>query len=269
MSSNDLDILSTSKSLDFTSAYLKVQWAQVQINSLNEVINGFLESDFYTFSNERDPETGQYRISITSKAYPPADIYLLLGDAIHNLRTALDHAATAIVGSGDFVYFPFHERLENLVSSEGTIVCSKTKAIEGAVRDLGRFIVNEIKPYRAGNPFLWKLTKLDAIDKHKFLIPAISLTSVTAYDLYDAENRNSIGQLTGTVGPGGTVNLVGSTGQFKVRGKIEPTFQVLFTKETFFDGLPVVETLVNAANAVSETLRRIEEFIRRADETSI
>lgn len=143
VSSNDSGNPTPSQKPDFTSANLKVQWAKVQINALNEVINRFLESDFYTFSNERDPKTGQYRISVISKAYSPADIYLLLGDAIHNLRTALDHAATAIVGCGDFVYFPFHERLENLLSTEGAIVCSKTKAIERAVRDLGRFIIDE------------------------------------------------------------------------------------------------------------------------------
>jgi len=199
-------------------------------------------------------------------AFPRNLTYLLLGDIIHNLRSALDHIATAIVGNGNNVYFPFHQKLENLMSSDGTIVCRKTKDIEATICNLGRFIIAEIKPYEAGNPFLWKLSKLDAIDKHKFLIPAISLTSVTAFDLHDRKNNNRVGQATGTVGPGGKVNLIGSSSKYEVEGKIEATFEVLFTKETYFDEKPVIETLNKISKAVSETLSHIEGFIRRIGE---
>ena len=94
------------------------------------------------------------------------------------------------------------------------------------------------------------------------------MTSVTAYDLYDSDNNNSIGQATGTVGPGGIVNLIGSSGKFEVRGKIEPSFEILFTEDTFFEDQPVLETLIDISNVVSETLRRVEEFITLAKETS-
>ncbi|MGC1469939.1 MAG: hypothetical protein WA793_11205 [Sphingorhabdus sp.] len=252
----------------FESAKLKVQWANSHADKLNRVFAAFLESDFYTFSNERDAESGYYRIDVSSKNAMPMTVPLLLGDIVHNLRTALDHAATSIVGNGQDVYFPFHRNLINFITAEGQIVCSKTKLIEEAMPELGRFIIDEIKPYEAGNALLWRLTKLDAIDKHKFLLPTVELTSVTAYDLYDSENENSIGRLNATVGSGDRVNIVSSFGKFEVRGKIEPSFEILFGKDTFFENQPVIETLFNISNAVSETLCRVEEFVTSAKETS-
>ena len=252
----------------FNSARLKVQWANAYIDDLNRMFDDFLKSDFYTFSNELDAQTGQYRISVTNKASLPVVVSLLLGDIIHNLRTALDHAATAIASNGSDVYFPFHKDIINLITPDGVIVCGKAKLIEKAVPKLGMFIINEIKPYCAGNPFLWKLTKLDAIDKHKFLVPTIQVTSVTAHDLYNSENNISIGQATGTVGAGGTVNVLGVFAKLEIRGKIEPSFEILFGKDTFFEDQPIIETLFNISNAVSETLSRIEEFVTSAKETS-
>lgn len=252
----------------FESAKLKVQWANSHADELNRVFAAFLKSDFYTFSNERDAETGYYRMEVSNKKAMPMAVPLLLGDIIHNLRTALDHAATSIVGDGRDAYFPFHRNLINFISAEGQIVCTKTKLIEQAMPELGRFIIDEIKPYEAGNAVLWKLTKLDAINKHKFLLPTVELTSVTAYDLYDSQHGNSIGQITAIVGSGENAKLVRSFGKFEVRGKIEPAFEVLFGKDTFFDNQPIVETLFNISNAVSETLCRVEKFISNAKETS-
>lgn len=252
----------------FESAKLKVQWANSHANHLNSAFSDFLKSDFYTFANERDAKTGDYTISVSSKGGLPPQVLLLLGDIVHNLRTSLDHMATTIVGDGSHVYFPFHESRINLICAQGKIICGRTRLIEEAIPKLGRFIVEEIKPYKAGNPFLWPLTKLDAIDKHKFLIPAVNITSVTAHNLYDSEHNNWIEALSGTVGPGGIINIVGSTGKFEVRGKIEPAVEILFGEGTFFKDQPVIETLLNISNAVSETLRRVEEFITSAKETS-
>jgi hypothetical protein len=249
----------------FQSAKLKIEWANAHIGRLIKVIRDYLDSDFYTLSNERDARTGHYLISLHHKRLPPADIYLLIGDIVHNLRSSLDHIATEITGN-DNIYFPFHEKRESLVNADGNIVCWKTRLIEAAIPTLGRVIIDDIRPYKGGRPFIWPLTKLDAIDKHKFLIPAICLTGVIAHDLYDPEHNNSVGALRLQILSGESFNALASSGQFQIRGKIEPSFSVVFTKETFFEGAPVVETLINISVAVSETLSRIEDFITRAKE---
>jgi len=68
---------------DFASAGLKVQWAKIHINQLSAVINAFL--------------------SVSPESSPPVDIFLLIGDIVHSLRSSLDHIATWIVGNGSYV----------------------------------------------------------------------------------------------------------------------------------------------------------------------
>lgn len=94
---------------------------------------------------------------------------VILGDAVHNLRSALDLMASelAVIAeqNPDQTYFPFATSLHELRKSH------KFKAFAKCGADCVR-LLEEIAPYRGGNEALRALHDLDVRDKHRSLIPS-------------------------------------------------------------------------------------------------
>ncbi|WP_333900173.1 hypothetical protein [Agrobacterium pusense] len=246
----------------FEGAKLKILWAKRHIQDIEKLLKSYLESDFYTLKNEYDDKAGFYRVTFEIKKEAPQVIPLLIGDAIHNLRVALDHIAAEIVGvHSASISFPFHENKHNHTNAEGKLL-GHAKTIDDAKPGLGRFIVDEIRPYSDGdgNKLLWSLSKLDNMDKHRLLIPTVTLTGVSLSDLYDKENDIKISMMSSSVTKEGVIDLIGSDNPFVIRGKIEPHFSAFFGEATYFDNDPIVETLSKICVAVSEALAKIETF---------
>jgi hypothetical protein len=107
-------------------------------------------------------------------AGPPEDFGAVVGDVVHNLRAALDLMACDLVraGNGDpkNVYFPFCDRPEDLdkVLKDKNFNRAGAKAIA---------LLKELKPYRGGNVALRAIHDLDIQDKHKSLIPAVTVVT--------------------------------------------------------------------------------------------
>src|SRR5690349_1920178 len=76
---------------------LKVERAIKHIDDLAAVCKAFINSTPYTLDRETEPKTGYYHFSVTNVQAPPPDVGLIAGDAIHNLRSALDHLACQLV----------------------------------------------------------------------------------------------------------------------------------------------------------------------------
>src|ERR1700719_482762 len=77
----------------FDSARLKIQRANRHIENLQAVLTEFSAGKFYEFVVDGKPGALVTRLL---KPFPD-DIPLIIGDAVHNLRSALDHLVTAIV----------------------------------------------------------------------------------------------------------------------------------------------------------------------------
>ncbi|MEO6924137.1 MAG: hypothetical protein ABI142_09955 [Bryocella sp.] len=104
----------------------------------------------------------------------PARISAMIGDAIHNLRSALDHVAYQLVWVSlgrqptGHVYFPIADDREKYE-------VQRSRQLHGA-RPAAIAAVDAVTPYRGGNDLLWQLHKLNNVDKHRVL-----LTSGSAY----------------------------------------------------------------------------------------
>src|SRR5688572_11387500 len=162
----------------FHSAKLKIERANKHINDLNNLINSFVASDFYRFHVEVDSNTGDNLLKLEFTDFMPSEGVLILGDAVHNLHSALDLMICEIVlKSGktpdNATKFPFHGKRQEVI---GQINSGKIKAAGPIVRDL---IVDMIKPYRGGNDLLYGLHDLDILDKHRLLIVVIAVVSLT------------------------------------------------------------------------------------------
>lgn len=69
----------------FEGARLKVERADQHIHALERCLREFTENSFTT-----RPHASGMDITYTFLA-PPSEVALILGDAVHNLRSALDH----------------------------------------------------------------------------------------------------------------------------------------------------------------------------------
>lgn len=252
----------------FENARLKHKWAEQHINQLKAIWEAFLETDFCELRVKDEPDGGQ-TLSVVSVKVPPANLVLTLGDTIHNLRCALDYTISELLGWTDTrLTFPMGEKREELVSSFRTVpetVGGRTRrkgkyaAIEVAVAGIGQFIVDEIRPYKAGS-VLWVLNKLDVRDKHRFFVPIVVPQTITGINTVDNNNNRMI-DCTGTVGAGGTVNMVRfGAGGVKIESYGKPTAEILFNEVGIIENQPVFPTLVQMSQAVAQTIDLIAEF---------
>lgn len=116
----------------------------------------------------------------------------VLGDAIHNLRTALDLMASEMArlnGKSDKnVYFPFADKKENL--DEAIRKKSFHFAGADAVALLWTF-----QPYKGGNIALRAIHDLDVRDKHSMIIATPHLPTIAieaSYNIDDPNNTASV-----------------------------------------------------------------------------
>jgi len=152
----------------------KLEWAKKHIAYLQRFWDTFRE-DAYPILFKDDPQTGDrfYYLGNVSPIDPR--IPLIIGDAVHNIRTSLDHLAHQLVfvgtkGKGPFtgVYFP--------VGADSEEYKAKLERIEERLANGTAEAINAIEPYEGGRGArLWHIHKLDIIDKHKLLLPIGSL----------------------------------------------------------------------------------------------
>ena len=147
------------KPLDLRSAFLKVKWAEKQLTDLGDARVSFLGANPYYGVPKFNRETNRTQFILESVPDIPPEISLLLGDAVHNLRTALDHLACELVRSTGVsepkVYFPICES-ENAYKAESD---GKTKGMPPEAKKL----IDRLCPYDGGNYLLWGLHRLDII----------------------------------------------------------------------------------------------------------
>jgi len=80
----------------FASSRLKVARARQHIGELAAGFDAFLKTDFVKIGFGRDPIVRQYQMRMTPSD-PPAELSAMIGDVVHNLRTALDHIIVEMI----------------------------------------------------------------------------------------------------------------------------------------------------------------------------
>ena len=113
-----------------------------------------------------------------------AHLALMIGDAIHNLKCALDIAwgntyTTLYPTTFEprFLNFPFQPERKTLET-----VLTKKGKIPDTCR-LFSFVVDSVKSYKTGNPDLWAVHRLDIHDKHRLLIVVLNFMFIDDVEL--------------------------------------------------------------------------------------
>lgn len=240
---------------------LKIDRAKHHINDLNGKINAYLAQRPYTLVVIDDPEAEKRTVRIKTNIAIPDELSMILGDAIHNLRSALDLVVFGMVGNKaprpEAVQFPFASRVEAL---EATI---KNRQVEFA----GEKVVNAIKalkPYPGGDALLYGIHALDIADKHKLIVAVGRVTQMPA----DLMNQFGLGATF--VGDGvfhfaaGLTDLISIGLEFEspehrrafrlteTEAKIQPTFQICFPEGELFANQSVIVKLHEMVARVTE-----------------
>jgi len=215
---------------------VKIERANKHIAELEEFVLGSGVFHGKSIRLDSDAKTGKPRFDFRPFSIYEPQIPAITGDAVHNLRSALDHLAYHLVMVGtdkgemrtegwEKIQFPITHGADSYKSNRtaGKVQGMERKAIEA---------IDALKPYKGGNEPLWLLHKLDNTDKHSFILP--------------------IGEDIIICG----VSLRATEPFFASIGDPETDDDVDFTyKET------LVEPAVGKANAVLPTLHKLSQLV--------
>src|SRR5437868_5598044 len=141
---------------------LKIERAKQHILNLESVIVPFFDDAPYTYAADLHPQIPWYIIRLETIKPLPDSVPVLIGDAVHNLRSSLDHLMWQLVEAGGgtpnrSTYFPIisvgaqaAKRYASAVS-QGEI----SKIRPGADK-----ILEAVQPYRTGDDTLSNLHAL-------------------------------------------------------------------------------------------------------------
>lgn len=262
-----------------TGFSLKLSRAEEHLKALQGEIEGFVQSDFYETVADRDYK-GRLVARLKNVKQPPAQLSLLIGDCVHNLRSSLDHLAYGLASTHtqplpvDYAKtsaFPIF-RTGPLYRRKGSAgAAHKMRGMSGAARAA----IQRTQPYhRRKDPglwFLWMLEELASIDKHRLLHVTTASVGLTSFQISGTgvfrlerveplrapiKENAILGRFYGEFGPPPTV---------EVKANIIP--DVLFDKASDARSvrvLPVLEVLHSIRNAILfRIVTQLEPELRR------
>ncbi len=188
---------------DFNGALQKLNRAKAHLNALDADLNA--EGGPYRLTVEPDAERGYYLVKAI-RVRETNDWALLLGDFLHNVRSALDHMVWQLVLAND-------ERPSR--SNEFPIAVDpgwfdrKAKRYLAGVHDDAIAVIRSLQPFRVSDEGkrkldpLWLLNELENVDKHRlvhvlslapqgatlFFDPRFPLTLGESLEVFDLSNR--------------------------------------------------------------------------------
>jgi hypothetical protein len=259
--------------ISFRGSRLKVKRAYKHIEELETWLRDLAQSNINTAMSykDRNPGSESYTINIQRPAGFSEDVATIVGDAVHNLRAALDHIATAIVIAGReddpaLAYFPLYDSRQSLVKSP------EYGLIERVAPNLALEIADVIKLYKTGGDSrFWGLNRLDRMDKHRLLIPTLTESGYRVIAIREDQEDNPPGATTGAIfmlygiiAADGTVIQVAREPRIGTRAYVHnqrngyPSIEIKFEKGEAFEDKPIIPTLRELAELVGSTIDKLE-----------
>src|ERR1700750_2817453 len=82
--------------IDLSDAREKVRWAKHHFEILRGQIEPFEQRDAHTIRVHVDPQQGKYEFYVSGLEMTNPDWGLIIGDCLHNARTALDYVLISL-----------------------------------------------------------------------------------------------------------------------------------------------------------------------------
>jgi len=237
----------------FYGPRLKMKQSGRHLECLRKVLADYAARVRFGFQKSELPESNLTEWTLVFSEPPPDDVAPLVGDSIHNLRSALDLMICEVARlrdqGTDHLAFPFSKDEQQL----------DKQIRERDIARLGSDIVELVKaekPYPEGNRALSGLHVLDIMDKHQMIIPA-----------YEAAPFGNIRMGSLSIFPGGVMHMMpggsitlarGNTLSFKQQGEVT----AIFPNISPFPRAPVIEVLNGLTGTVAGVIDRFEAHLR-------
>jgi hypothetical protein len=153
----------------------KLAWARKHLETFKQAVGAFANDSPYRTAAQDEPETGDrvWRI-FRNKPLPP-DWPLVVGDVVHNLRSALDNLVYLIAQRNTPRDLTEDEakRLEFLIFDSDTNYLKTQKRCLSLLPTAAQTEIEGLQPYKRTNPAndtLSLLNRLSNVDKHRHLV---------------------------------------------------------------------------------------------------
>lgn len=164
----------------FSGTHLKIIRANQHRNELMKLLEEYgLRLTITWIEVENDPD----KLQLTFSEPAPPEIPLIIGDTVHNLRSALDLLVNQVAQSRGAnidaarLQFPY-------AKSEAEYLKIVTKNFSPFGQDLQNALL-DLRAFEGGDKFLCGLHNLDIYDKHRYVMPLVSCSwGKSANDLF-------------------------------------------------------------------------------------
>ncbi len=229
--------------LDLRSSLLKIERAKKHILEFEVERDSFLSAKPFRVTARFNPEQNltDYVVGVIPEI--PDSLSVIVGDAVHNLRSSLDHLACELVRDAGFpdsgIYYPICENFQKYQSESP----GKTRGMPSKAKDA----IDSTRPYGGGNEALWGLHQLSVTDKHKLLVPVAHRVGTFSVSL-TSEYREMFFAFPAPFEEGDVLGAI--------QGKCEESemqfaFDLVFGYPDVFMQLPVADTLGKLAGWVA------------------
>jgi len=250
-------------------AHLKLIRAKRHIDELRLAIQSYFGSTPYRIVKQEN-FSGDLVYSVEITQPIPSELGAMVGDAIHNMRSALDLLAwqLVVVGGGKpskNTYFPFTQAQVNFKATANS-------CLKGASKKSIKFI-RRLKPWVGGNRTLLQLHTLDIIDKHQvILIVGTAYKNIVLTFQMQVPWQDQVVKFP-------PIGLKPADRQFPLKDGSELyrvnaaarsgtmhdepqfTFEACFGEEGNVEGLPLIPTLENILNHVTRIIQITDKFL--------
>jgi hypothetical protein len=243
---------------------LKTERAEHHIRELDARIESFRKLDAYKLVVDNNPQIPERIYKVRPIVRIPVEFSLIAGDAIHNLRSALDHLACHLVAANknsitNRTEFPIYNAPPKRIRDFET----KVKGIDTAAISL----IEAAQPYRSGTDELWKLQQLDIDDKHKLLL-AVGFVNQRATVTISTGTANSATlrfemPFMGAIPDDGAElgRISGAVVSGEMQEKLDFSYEIAFAESQVARGEAVLETLHKLAHAVRGVIMQFARFL--------
>ena len=234
----------------------KLKWADKHISDFKTAVAQYWSTKPYGVRVDDETDPAKPLIHIIKADPVPPEIRLIAGDVIQHLRSTLDYLACALVRAnnqpvGRTIEFPI---------SDGPITSKNEDRFAAKVKGMRKEVIRQIKDvhaYQGGDNLLWRLHRLNIVDKHNMLVTALG--GITAANdlppIGDQWNGNRWMGIPGvplTLKAGDKFTIESPT--MKVDRNTQFFAEIVFDQPDIAEGYPVVLAFTQIRNRVSRVL---------------
>jgi len=168
--------------LSLADAWEKLRWSRHHFEILRPQIESFEQAHDYTITVQVQPNTGEYIFNVIGLKPLITDWSMILGDCLHNARTALDYVMVRLVARVERQEPKDVESVTFPIQTDPEIFRSVTKKFRNDTSFSGYLArIEDLQPFNYLNESVWgahgcgvpialrRLSSLDNQDKHRII----------------------------------------------------------------------------------------------------